>query len=67
MIGNLCPQIHFKNLTIQNDHMARLAYEEAINETTTVDRRAQLESRLKEYGNANALALLEIWKNLCGR
>ena len=46
--------------------MARLAYDEAIDQITTEDRRAQLESRLKEYGSVNALALLEIWKNLCG-
>jgi hypothetical protein len=66
VIGNLCPQIRFENLAIKNDHMARLAYDEAIDQITTEDRRAQLESRLKEYGSVNALALLEIWKNLCG-
>jgi hypothetical protein len=63
LIENICPQISFENLAIQNDHMARLAYDEAIGQTTTEDRRAQLESRLKEYGNVNALALLEIWRN----
>jgi len=66
VVGNLCPQIRFENLAIKNDHMARLAYEEAIDQTTTKNRRAQLESHLKEYGNVNVLALLEIWKNLCG-
>jgi hypothetical protein len=63
VIENLCPQIRFENLAIQNDHLARLAYDEAIGQTTTEDRRALLESRLTEYGNVNALALLEIWKN----
>ena len=67
VLPSLCPDLDYDQLDgVQNGGMAMEAYTEALNPTTTPERRAQIERQLVAYCALDTLALVRLWAAFSG-
>jgi|JI10StandDraft_1071094.scaffolds.fasta_scaffold104719_2 hypothetical protein len=66
VLPTLCPELSYADLAVADGGQAQLAYLEATSDICTLDRKAALESSLKEYCARDTFAMLEIFRKLSG-
>jgi hypothetical protein len=63
----LCPELSYGSLDgVQDGSMAVSAYQEAIAPETTNERKAQIQSQLREYCKLDTFAMVRIWEMFRG-
>ena len=63
----ICPDLDYADLEgVQNGGMAMEAYSEAIDASTTLERKAEIERQLHAYCALDTLALVRLWSTFSG-
>jgi predicted RecB family nuclease len=67
VLPTLCPELSYGSLDgVQDGSMAVSAYQEAIAPETTNERKAQIQSQLREYCKLDTFAMVRIWEMFRG-